>query len=219
MSSPSYFPHFLLACAFVLFSSVVTSSFADESETSFVVGDSATFSCDIDGIAKEDSFFVWALGSKKLAEDESLLGGASTGDAGRYKVEKTAKTYSLTITPLAAEDDGSKFACKHDDGEDTKSLQTYRLKLKLPETTAAAAAPTTTAPTTPASEEAAVTKLAPVNEKDARSDEVEEKDDGDGITNEIGKEEKIGGNGNGALNASLSSALGALFAIVFAFCL
>merc|ERR1712168_1756763 len=123
---------------------------------------------------------------------------------------------SLTITPLAAEDDGSKFACKHDDGEDTKSLQTYRLKLKLPETTAAAVAPTATAPTTPASEEAAVTKLAPVNEKDARSDEVEEKDDGDGITNEIGKEEKIGGNGNGALNASLSSALGAILAIVFA---
>ena len=123
-----------------------------------------------------------------------------------FRVEKTAKKYSLTIGDLTTEDDGSKFVCKHNDGEDTKSLQTYRLKLKAAEPTAAPTLP----PTMPALPVVVVTDVAPVDGKKRVND--------DGTSNEIEEEEKDleGKDGkNGAINASLSSALAASLLIVY----
>ena len=44
-------------------------------------------------------------------------------------MEKTENEYTINILGMKKEDNGTKYSCVHDDGEDQKTLETYKLKL------------------------------------------------------------------------------------------
>jgi len=61
---------FLLACFAWLYSWLLSLA-VGSSETPFVIGSSVKLTCDIRGLATDESIFMWAKGRKTLFEDKT----------------------------------------------------------------------------------------------------------------------------------------------------
>lgn len=220
----SVFPYsrFALACLLAsISSSLIASTAADEVDTIFDVGSSVTLECSVEGIGNGDSIFIWSKGRNSLFEDESIVGG-SAEDKIRYNVLKTKEKYTLKIDSLTAADDNVKFICEHNDGEDTKSLETFRLKLRP------TAPPPETTPKPAVVDEDSTESTS--EEKDVEDDKDRKTGDGGNVgggggggdtVNVIEKEASLGGGDgdNGATGFTLSSALATILVTVYALAL